>query len=339
MVAMTIKPSSSRNKIKINIVTPAPVGSLHGNRITAQRWDRFLKKLGYSSRITESWAQGDTDLLIALHAYRSHDSILRFKQKYPHKPVILMMTGTDLYRDIKQHPEVLISMQLADKIVLLQSAAMEIIPKALQKKVHVIYQSVKAISRKPLLKRCFLVSVIGHLRPEKDPFCTARCLAELPSESVIRVQHLGKAMSPDMRQMAIRYQAKLPRYEWLDEVSHAQALQRLARSHLMVITSLMEGGAHVVSEAIAIGVPVVASDIPGNRGLLGESYSAYFPVGDEKALAALLHRAETEPRFYRSLEKQIHARQSLIKPAFEMRSIQSLVNSVLLSTGITHQKV
>jgi glycosyltransferase involved in cell wall biosynthesis len=87
----------------------------------------------------------------------------------------------------------------------------------------------------------------------------------------------------------------------------------------------MEGGAHVVSEAIAAGVPVIASDIAGNVGLLGEDYPGYFPVGNEQALAALLLRAETDSNFLRSLKAAVKARRSLTDPAAERRAIASLI--------------
>jgi len=227
------------------------------------------------------------------------------------------------------HPEVLQSMEMADAIILLQSAAMDLIPAHLQAKTQVIYQSVKAIQRKPLLKRRFLVSVIGHLRPEKDPFCIVRSLAFTPPKSTLRVMHLGNAMSPEMRQQALAYDHTEAHYQWLGELSHAKTLQALSRSHLMVISSLMEGGAHVVSEAIAIGVPIIASDIPGNRGLLGEHYPGYFPAGDERALAKLLQQAETDPNFYEALERHIQARQQYVKPESELHSIQALAKRLL----------
>ena len=140
------------------------------------------------------------------------------------------MTGTDLYRDMAIHHEVIQSMQMADVIVLLQSAAMSLIPEDLRSKVHIIYQSTKSVKRKPLLKKQFLVSVIGHLRPEKDPFCTAQSLEYLPSESKIRVLHLGEAMSSEMRQLAKSYSAKLERYQWLDKLSHADTVPSFYKS-------------------------------------------------------------------------------------------------------------
>jgi putative glycosyltransferase (TIGR04348 family) len=323
------------SKIKIDkrltteIVTPAPPGSLHGNRITALRWQSFLKKLGHEVRISNHWSGKNTDALIALHAYRSHSSIVQFRELYPHRPIILIMTGTDLYRDMPEYPEVLKSMEMSDAIVVLQSAALAMIPKHLQLKTNVIYQSTKSVKRKALLKKSFLISVIGHLRPEKDPFCTPESLKYLRPESKIQVLHLGKAMSSEMKSLAKAYNKELKNYQWLDELSHSETLQQLSRSHLMVISSLMEGGAHVVTEAIAIGVPVIASDIPGNRGLLGDDYPGYYPVGDAKALALMLQKAEFEPSFYKSLEAHIKNRKNKVQPEFELNSIKALLSRLI----------
>ncbi len=309
-------------------MTPAPPGSLHGNRVTALRWQGFLEELGYSVEVNESWSRDDTGLLIALHAYRSHHSIVAFKKKYPKRPIVLVLTGTDLYRDIKNHREVIQSMEMADQLIILQSFAVDLIPADLRYKVQVIYQSVEVDTTDPVTKDDFLVSVIGHLREEKDPFCVVRSLALLPSDSKITVKHLGQAMNSQMQDLAQNFNTTADRYQWIGEVSHADALKLLSQSRLMVISSRMEGGAHVVSEAIALGIPVIASDIPGNRGLLGEDYPAYFPVADESALATLLYRAENTPAFYALLQKHIDSRRELIQPAREKQSIQAMVSEL-----------
>ena len=278
--------------------------------------------------VTESWSRGDTGLLIALHAYRSHQSIVEFKKEYPNRPIILILTGTDLYRDLENHSEVIQSMEMADQLIVLQSSAVDSIPAGLRDKVQVIYQSVEIDIRDSATKPPFLVSVIGHLRDEKDPFCVVRSLPLLPSDSKITVKHLGEAMNSQMKGLAQNFNATADRYQWIGEVSHADALRMLSQSRLMVISSRMEGGAHVVSEAIALGIPVIASDIPGNRGLLGEDYPAYYPVGDEAALAALLYRAEKVPTFFASLQKHIDLRRELINPVREKQSIQAIVNAL-----------
>ena len=306
--------------------------------MTALRWQGFLEELGYSVEVTESWSKDDTGLLIALHAYRSHQSIVAFKKKYPKRPIVLVLTGTDLYRDMENHNEVIQSMEMADQLVILQSCAVDLIPADLRYKVQVIYQSVDVDidididigngNRDSATKDDFVVSIIGHLREEKDPFCIVRSLPLLPSNSKITVKHLGQAMNPQMKDQATHFSATIDRYQWLGEVSHTDALKVLSQSRLMVISSRMEGGAHVVSEAIALGIPVIASDIPGNRGLLGEDYPGYYPVADENALAALLYRAEKLSPFYASLQKCIILRRELINPANEKQSIQAMVNAL-----------
>ena len=297
--------------------------------MTALRWQGFLEELGYSVEVTESWSGEDAGVLIALHAFRSHQSIVQFKKRYPSRPIVLILTGTDLYRDMQNHSEVLQSMEMADQLIVLQSSALDSIPPSLRYKAQVIYQSVEIDLTDPIAKEDFLVSVIGHLREEKDPFCVARSLPLLPSDSKINVKHLGQAMNSQMEDLARNFNATLDRYQWIGEVSHTDALRLLSQSRLMVISSLMEGGAHVVSEAIALGIPVIASDIPGNRGLLGEDYPAYYPKGDERALANLLYRSETMPTFYASLQKHIGLRKELIKPAREKQSIQEMVGALI----------
>ena len=75
-----------------------------------------------------------------------------------------------------------------------------------------------------------------------------------------------------------------PRYQWRGGVPSWTVRRALARAPLMVLSSIMEGGANVVSEALVAGVPVLASAIPGSIGLLGRDYPGYFPVGDTVAL-------------------------------------------------------
>ena len=322
MQGSTIKPF-------IEIVTPAPQGSLHGNRITALRWQDFLRKLGYPTLVTESWSGEDAAILIALHAYRSYSSIMRFHEHYPARPIALVLTGTDLYRDIAMHDEVLRSMEVSDQLIVLQASALDSVPEHLRYKTHVIYQSVQVNSYDRVTSADFQVIVIGHLREEKDPFCIARSLPMMPLDSKIQVLHLGMAMNEEMEIAARGYSQNLERYRWLGEVGHAHALKALSSSSLMVISSRMEGGAHVVSEAIALGVPVIASDIPGNRGLLGDDYLGYYPAGKEGALANLLYKAETIPDFYSALKSQIDILRDLVSPGREMQSIQALMIRLL----------
>ena len=311
--------------MRIVIVTPAKPGTRHGNRNTALRWAAHLRALGHSVDVVVAWSAGPHDLMIALHARRSHASMLAWKNANPGRPLVLVLTGTDLYRDIRSDGDAKASLDIADRLVVLQEKGLDELRARHRAKAQVIHQSVRALKRQPVPKHDFLVTVIGHLRDEKDPFCAARALAHLPEDADVRVVQLGKAMNPEAAREAKALMRAEPRYRWLGELDHAGAMRWLARSHAMVISSRMEGGAHVVSEAIATGVPVIASDIAGNRGLLGDAYPAYYPVGDDQMLAALLLCAQSEPRFLAGLAKRVRSQRPLVSPARERRAIRELV--------------
>ena len=312
----------------IRIVTPARSGSRHGNRNTAERWATHLRSLDHQVDIAISWTGQECDVLIALHARRSHASIKAWKSACPTRPLLLVLTGTDLYRDIHLNEDARESLALADHMVVLQREGLSELSSALRHKTSVIYQSIRAVKRQIPPRSYCLITVIGHLREEKDPFCAAQALAQLPKDMPIRVVHLGKAMSPAFKKEARIQMRTEPRYEWLGECDHATAMRWLSRSHAMVISSHMEGGAHVVSEAIAIGVPVIASKISGNIGLLGKGFPAYYPVGNHAALSLLLARLAHDVQWREKLASAVRSRQDLIDPELELHSLSRVLAKI-----------
>jgi putative glycosyltransferase (TIGR04348 family) len=324
--------------MKILITTPAPPWSRYGNRVTAVRWARILKELGHQVTISQVYEEGDYDLLVALHARRSYPSINRFNRLHPDKPLIVALSGTDLYRDLKQSKHARESLELATRIVALQPKAFDDLSPRLHAKTRVIYQSAQSVRAvQPLLPihnrhsgnlasaRNFTVCVIGHLRPVKDPFRTALAVRLLPPSSRIRVLHVGRAMSDGMAARARAEMAKNPRYLWLGEQPQWRTRRILARSHLCVLSSRMEGGANAISESIMASVPVVASRIPGTIGLLGADYPGYFNVGDTRELGRLLIRAEADPNFLSLLKSKCNKLANLFEPAREQRAWKDLL--------------
>ncbi|MCH7990032.1 MAG: TIGR04348 family glycosyltransferase [Planctomycetes bacterium] len=308
------------------MVTPAPPKSKRGNRITAVRWAGLLRELNHHVEIAESYGGQQCDALIALHARRSAKSIAQFHRDHSGKPLILALTGTDLYRDIFKSPTAKRSLELASRLIVLQPDAIRFLPQRHQSQCRVIIQSVKPLGRKPPpLKTVFEVCVVGHLRPVKDPFRAAMAAKLLPDSSCIRIVHLGAALSNSMERRAIAEMNTNPRYQWLGELSHGKTLQRLARSRLLVLSSKLEGGANVTSEAVAADVPVISSNISGSIGLLGEDYPGYFPVGNTRKLAELLQRTEEDHAFYRSLQTDCRRLKKLITPTRERESWRELL--------------
>lgn len=323
--------------MRIGIITPAPPRSRYGNRVTALRWARILRELGHQVRIATRYEGQPCDLLIALHARRSYPSARLFHCDHPDRPLIVALTGTDLYRDLPRSRSAHRALELATRIVTLQPKAQEELKPGLHHKVRVIYQSVPANSRRanPTFDshRSFEVCVIGHLRPVKDPFRTALALRRLPPTLRIRVLHLGGAMDESM---AARAQAEMkmsPRYRWLGEQPRARVQRILARSALCVLSSKLEGGANVLSEAIVAGTPVLASRIAGSIGILGEDYPGYFNVGDTAGLARLLHRAESDPAFLAQLKSHSAKLRSLFDPAGERKAWRQLIAECRMERG------
>jgi putative glycosyltransferase (TIGR04348 family) len=315
--------------LKIALITPAPPRTRHGNRSTAMRWAALLGELGHKVTVQVDWDGTPADVLLALHARRSHASIRNFAVCCPQQPIVVALTGTDLYRDIQTDPEAQASLQLATRLIVLQERGpLELAP-ALRRKTRVVYQSARSVKRPARLKSCFEVVVSGHMRDEKDPFRAAAALAQLPASSRIRVTHIGGAMSDAMAAEARAWMQREPRYRWLGEVAHGKALHLLARARVMVISSRMEGGANVVSEALANGVPVIASHISGNIGMLGRGYAGYYPLGEARALAELLRRAETDPAFLARLATQCRARKFLTTRAAERNALALALRKII----------
>jgi putative glycosyltransferase (TIGR04348 family) len=315
--------------MKIGIITPAPPGSNSGNRVTAVRWAKILRKLRHRVSIAEEYDEQPFDLLIALHARRSGPSINRWRKKNPSAPLVVALTGTDLYSDNQGTTRVRKSLQLADRIVVLQPSALKELKTVLRKKTRVIYQSIEtkpAHPRKRIAVRLFDVCVIGHLRSVKDPFRAALASRALPAASQMRIRQIGRAMTRSMSETARNEMKINPRYRWLGELPRARTLGALAGSDLCVISSRMEGGANVLSEAIVAGVPVLASRIDGNVGILGDDYPGLFTVGNTLALARLLRRAETDQKFLSRLKIRVMKLAPLFDPAREERAWADLID-------------
>ena len=305
--------------MRIILVTPAGPRSRFGNRITARRWGAVLRALGHRVAIRTAWDGASADLLIALHAWRSAASIHRFRDRFPTRPLIVALTGTDIYGFLHTEPETTRrSLECADLLVGLHDLAGEALPPEFRARVRVVHQSVAvgSVGRRPS-KRTFDVCVVGHLRREKDPLRAAAAARELPADSRLRVLHAGGARDPDWAAAAHREMARNPRYRWLGEVPAWRVRRLYERTHAMVISSLTEGGANVVSEAVVAGLPVIASRIPGNVGLLGPDHPGTFPPEDTGALRDLLVHAETDPGFLGELARHQAARAALFAPERE----------------------
>jgi putative glycosyltransferase (TIGR04348 family) len=297
----------------------------------------ILRRLANRVSIVQTYDGEPYDLLLALHARKSNPAVVNFRRQNPEGPVIVALTGTDVYRDIRTSRTARESLDLATSIVVLQPKATKELRPSWQKKARVIYQSVKnrqaLTSNNHAKERSsagFDVSVIGHLRAVKDPFRTAMAARLLSDSSRVRVLHVGGAMTDAMANRARKEMSLNKRYRWLGQLSQLRTLQILKKSSLCVLSSRMEGGANVLSEAIAASVPILASRIDGNIGILGAGYPGYFDVGNTSQLEQLLTRAESSPEYLAELKGWVESLTYLVDPAREEQAWSALINEFRL---------
>jgi len=314
-------------KSKIVLISPAAVDANNGNWHTAHRWAKFLSEY-CDIAILQSWNGADSDsvAMIALHARRSAPSIHAWAARHPGKPLIVVLTGTDLYRDIQTDADAKESLRLATHLVVLQEAGLTALPEDLRAKTSVIYQSAPRLRPAVKATQRFKVVMVGHLRDEKDPLTFMKA-AQLCTKSGLGFDQIGDGLDAALASAAQTTAAQNPHYRWLGGLPRAATRQRIKRAHVLVNSSVMEGGAHVILEAVQSGTPVLASLISGNVGMLGADYAGYFDVGDATGLAGLVKRCATEPAFWNHLQSQCAQRAELFEPAVEKRLVLKLAAS------------
>ena len=269
------------------------------------------------------------DCLIALHARRSHEAVARWRERFGRRPLAVVLTGTDLYRDLAADADARQSLQWADRLVVLQEHGVHDLPPRHRGRARVIYQSAPQLvpAPKPAMRlNCIFV---GHLRPEKDPLTALDAWKQIPADAPARLTIVGGAIDASLA-AAVRDRERLDhRIRWLGSRPHGWTRQAIKRAHLLIVPSLMEGGANVIVEAVTAGTAVLASRVPGNVGMLGASYSGYFPRSDPSLLARLVLRCRTESGLVADLAGQCQTRAELFTPERERASLTGLLRELL----------
>ena len=313
--------------MRIQLVSPTSTLARTGNQCTAAQWANVLEDLGHRVVLTTPGDPLDgMDILLALHAVKCHATILAHSHKHPDKPRIVALAGTDLYGgDAVKLQE---SMEAADHLVVLQHRALQRLSMEQRTRARVITQSV-AVLETEVSKRTrdpFDVCVVGHLRPIKDPMRAAAASRLLPDASRIRIRHAGAILDESYRPLVDQEMQENPRYAWLGELDSYQVAHLMAQCHLMVVSSLSEGGARIIGEAIVQGTPVIGTEVDGVLGLLDEEYPGTFPVGDTQRLADLLWRCESDEAYLADLRKRTELLAANFDPQIERSAWKALMD-------------
>lgn len=320
------------------IVSPALADANNGNWRTARRWQELLSG-HHTVRITKEWpdaqAPGDA-VMLALHARRCAAPIAAWARQHPGRGLVVVLTGTDLYQDIANDADAQRSLELAQRLVVLQELGPQALPPRHRAKTRVIFQSTPALGALPKPADGLQAIMVGHLRQVKAPgtlWAAARLLRDRPD---IRIAHIGDgAAEPALADEARATARDCPGYRWLGPLPHEETLRQIRTADVLVHTSALEGGAHVVMEAVRCGTPVLASRVPGNVGMLGPDYGGYFDAGDAAVLARLLRTcrdtlAAENPadRLLASLGAQCALRAPLFDANHERRALLNLLEEL-----------
>jgi putative glycosyltransferase (TIGR04348 family) len=312
------------------LVTPYAAQANNGNWRTAARWARFLRDR-YRVIVQASPAPqhlAEADCLVALHARRSHDAIRAWRDRHPDRPVVVVLTGTDLYRDLPEDADARDSLAMADRLVVLQKEGAHALPREHRRKVRVVYQSASQLQPVGKPNTRFNCLFVGHLRQEKDPI-TALCAWErIPPGLPVHLTLVGAGLDDSLASAARALESRDPRVRWLGACPHGWTRQAIKRAHLLIVPSRMEGGANVIVEAVTSGTPVIGSRVPGNVGMLGREYRGYFPLGEPARLAQLVLRCWDDAQFYRSLLQDCRARRALFSPSRERVTLLRVVREL-----------
>ena len=308
------------------IVTPGVDWVATGNRFSAETFGSIISALGHRVTTAGQWAsESEADVLVALHAVKSHESIRRFRDLHSNKPIILVLTGTDIYPDLNDIG--LESVNAADRLVCLQDKALEKIPEEHLSKARVIRHSATGLigTQPERSSDPFEICVVGHLRDVKDPMRAAYATHRLPAESKIRVLHAGAILDEKYQAIVETEMRDNPRYTWLGPLDPNSLKQLMARCQAIVVSSISEGGARVAGEAVVLGTPVLGSRIDGLLGHFGGDYPAFFSVGDTGALAALMMKLEEDTGFRKQLRDLTISLQPIFDPDREKMAWEELI--------------
>lgn len=303
-------------------MTPARRGSRQGNRVTALRWARLLRQLGHRVVVAEQLPDCEIAVLLAVHARKSALAVAAFAARGGARRTAVLLAGTDIYPVFTPDAAMQQCLTTAHRIVALQQQARELLPPLLAIKTRVLVQSATTIAAPRPTDRV-RACVLAHLRAVKDPLLPFLALAFVDRALPIEIELAGRVLEPELG--AAARAAADPRAHYRGELRRRPALQLLASSHACIVPSRGEGGANVLSEAIAAGTVPLATDIPGNTGLLGGDWPGLFPAGDARALGALLQRFVVDPAFRSDLAQRTARLQPLVAPDRERAGLAALI--------------
>jgi putative glycosyltransferase (TIGR04348 family) len=316
------------SKPTVCIVCPQAPRAHDGLALTAERWRQWLDPVADVAVATE-WSGASDEALIALHALGSADSVTRFAHAHPARPLAVVLTGSDVARDIDADISAAASLAHASHLVVRQALALDRLGEQQQARARVIEPSAPRRVMRNKARTRFDVAYAAPLCAEADPLTLLNAVGALPPDSPVRLLHMGAAHDEALANAARHVQSHGKQYQWLGDPPPHDTRRWIARARTVVHCDAVDGAALAVVDAIRSHVPVLASRIGVHQGLLGPDYEGLFDVGDARALATLLQRVSSDEAFLRLLAHRCETQAPRFAPELECAAVRQLLADML----------
>jgi glycosyltransferase involved in cell wall biosynthesis len=165
---------------------------------------------------------------------------------------------------------------------------------------------------------------LGMLRDLKgvDVFLEAIARLEGTYGRKLTAHVVGQAEEPGRYESLARNLGIADRIAFSDPIPARDAF---ASARMIVVPSRAESMPYVVLEAIAAGMPIIATDVGGIPEIFGPAAGALVPPGDVAALAGAIDMALADPR---RTDAEAIARRAWLHPRFNISTMQNKVEAL-----------
>ncbi len=294
--------------MRVAILTPHFVPAVRGNAVTVQRIESGLRERGLDVTVISLDAVSDPAaagarlralrpaVVHGFHAYHTGPLVAEAAGALG-VPAIITITGTDVNHDLfdpARRPAVARALELAQAIVVFHEAIGEKLGRELphlRGKVRVIEQSVQCEEEQFDLRarigagpEAFLFFLPAGIRPVKNVLYAVRPLERLRARHhALRLVIAGPIVEAGEGERLRAAAASRPWVRHLGPLSHGEICASLKTVQVVLNTSVSEGGmSNAILEAMSVGVPVLASDIEGNRTIIADGVDGFLFASEEE---------------------------------------------------------
>jgi len=335
--------------MRIALIAPYSLGPLRGNIITVNRIGCFLQRLEVdvlilpadalsSAEMEQRLASFAPRLIHAFHARYCGGVAQRLAERL-HLPYVVTITGSDLHDpQLRDHPDTLRALSSARSVICfndLEAAKLAGHFPEISARLSVIPQGVEAL---PVAEDdfgvagdAFVLLLPAALRPVKRVEFPLQALAPLMERlPALRLVIAGGIIDQDYAATIRTMLCDAPYAAWLGEVARERMGALYARADVVLNCSLFESMPNSLLEAMALGRPVLAADIAGNRALVRHGDTGLLYRDDHSFFEGVMRLAQ-EPELRAALGRHAQAWvQSTCSPQLEAAAYLSLYRSLLV---------